>query len=408
MSNIIDESTIINEASKCLGCKIAKCQEFCPIHNEIPLVNKLVKEKKFQDAFDAISVNSILPDICSTVCPHEKQCEGHCVRQFNGNGVKFSLIENYLANNYSEDYEITSNNCKVCAIGSGPASLAFSLYLARRGFHVDIYERENDIGGVLYWGIPNYRLNKSVLTKYRNELNNLGVNIFANKEIKSLDDIKDKYDGIFIGVGTVVPNKMNIPGEDLDGVYNAYDFLKDTNLNSNHKDYGKKIVIVGGGNVAIDAARNAKRLGADVTIVYRRSEIEMPACKAEIAAAKKDGVNFMCLKTPVAIIGDNKVNKVECAIMKLGEKDSSNRARPIISDEPHLFMDVDSVIMAIGFSANNVFTNDGAYIKVDDNGKTNLDKIYAGGDIVTGSKTVVLAMKAGLDAARDIEEKLSK
>jgi len=401
------KSKVIAEASKCLGCKNAKCQEFCPIHNEIPLINKLVKENKFQDAFDAISVNSILPEICSTICPHEKQCEGHCVKQFNGNGVKFSLIENYLATNYSEDYEITTNQHKVCAIGSGPASLSFSLYLARKGYQVDIYERENDIGGVLYWGIPNYRLNKSILAKYKQELVDLGVNIFTNKEIKSLEEIKDKYDGIFVGVGSVIPNRMNIPGEDLDGVYNAYDFLKDTNLNTNHKDYGKKIIVVGGGNVAIDTARNAKRLGADVTIVYRRSEKEMPAGKKEVSLAKKDGVKFLRLKTPVSILGDKKVNKVECAIMKLGDKDSSNRARPIISDEPHIYLDADSVIMAIGFSANNVFTNDGAYIKVDDNGKTNQDKIYAGGDVVTGSKTVVLAMKAGLDAARDIEEKLS-
>lgn len=406
MDKVLSELEVIKEASRCLNCKIAKCQEFCPIHNEIPLINKLVKENKFADAFETITINSVLPDICSKICPHEKQCEGHCVKKFNGQGIKFSLIENYLANNYKEEYKITKNNHKVCAIGSGPASISFALYLARKGYQVDIYEKENDIGGVLYWGIPNYRLDKSILAKYKKELIDLGVNIFLNKEIKSINDLIGKYEAIFIGIGTTIPNKMNIPGEELKGVYNSYDFLRDTNLNKNHKDYGKNIIVVGGGNVAIDAARNAKRLGANVTIVYRRSEVEMPAGKEEVNIAKKEGIKFMCLRTPTIIHGDNKVNKVELAIMKLGEKDSSNRARPIMSDEPHVFLDADSIIMAIGFSANNTFTNE-SYIKVNDNGKTSIDKVYAGGDVVTGSKTAVLAMKGGLDAARDIEHKLS-
>lgn len=409
MDRKINEEEIVKEASKCFNCKIAKCQEFCPIHNNIPLFNKLVKEFKFNQAFDVIKNNTIFPDICSLICPHEKQCEGHCIRNKNNDGVKIGLIENYISS-YKIVESCNKNNFKVCTIGSGPASLAFALYLARKGYHVDIYEKENDIGGVLYWGIPHYRLNKSILNNYKNELINLGTNIYANKTINSLDNIINKYDAIFIGVGTTAANKMKIKGENLIGVYNAYDFLKDTNLSINHKNYGKNIIVVGGGNVAIDAARNAKRLNSNVTIIYRRSENEMPANREEIKLAKEEGINFMCLRNPISILGDNKVEKIECAIMELGPLDSSNRPTPIESNKSHIFIDADSVIMAIGFNFDNSFKeinkNEKGYIKVDLNNLTNINNVYAGGDATTGSKTVVLAMKSGLNAAKHLDKKL--
>ena len=418
------EQEAIDEANRCLHCPIPKCKESCPIKNNIPEFINEIKNKDYKKAYSFIQEKSILSDICGTICPHEDQCEGHCVRGLRGESVNIGALERFVsewANKNIKEVNPIKNKYKVACIGSGPASITFALYLARKGYNVTIYEKESYVGGVLSWGIPSYRLGKEILDNYISRLKVLGVNFVFNYKVGSshpLEEIIKNYDATFIGTGALNSNKMHIPGEDLKGVYPADEFLSKINLSNDKSsnNYGSKILVVGGGNVAMDASRDAIRLKqvSRVDIVYRRSENEMPACTEELNMAKEEGVIFNTLTNPVKFIGENGVlKKVECAIMELGEPDSSGRRRPIESTKPHIFFDVDSAVLALGFSndkeigettANLNIDKYGCFI-VDENNMTSLKNVYAGGDAVTGAKTVVLAMKAGLNAAKDVEKK---
>lgn len=424
------EEEALNEASRCLHCPKPKCMEGCPINNKIPLFLEEVKNKNYEGAYKLILENSILPDICGTICPHEDQCEGHCIRGIKQEGVRIGAVERFVsewANKNIKKVTPIKNNHKVACIGSGPASLAFALYCSRNGYQVDIYEKDSFLGGVLSWGIPSFRLDREIIKNYFDELKNNGSNFYLNHkfdESNPLNNIIDKYDGIFIGVGAPKNNKMRIPGEELLGVYSAEDFLRKINLSQLDKDNrreflecGEKVIVVGGGNVAMDAARCAIRLKQvkSVKILYRRSENEMPACKEELDQAKEEGIEFICLTNPVAFLGnDNKLNKAECAKMILGEPDESGRRRPIESNEPHIFFDVDTLVCALGFSTDgniyksipNLNIDKWGCPIVDSNNMTSITNIYSGGDCVTGAKTVVLAMKAGINAAKHLDSKL--
>lgn len=423
----LSSEDIYNEACRCLNCPKPNCKLFCPISNNIPLFISKVKEGKIDEAHSVVMEKSCFPDICSIVCPHEKQCLGHCVRGIKGEPVNIPLIERYIAEHVSYTKpNVTKTNHRFAAIGSGPASLAFALKLAEKGHKVVIYEKENYIGGVLKWGIPSFRLPSDKLDKYINRLKDLGVEFVLNCEIGKtilVEDLLKQYEAIFIGVGAHKSNKIHIPGEDNKNIFNTKEFLSKINLqNGENKVFpecGKNVLVVGGGNAAMDAARSAIRLPQveKVTIVYRRTEEEMPACHEELTEAKNEGIEFKTLTNPVQfIVINDKINKVECAKMILGEIDSSGRRRPIESNEHHVFIDANTVVLALGFSNDPNFAKSvlkvesdkwGA-ISVDENNKTSNKRIYAGGDASRGASTVVLAMKDGMNAAKDILKNLEK
>ncbi len=411
------------EASRCLHCKVPKCQEACPIHNDIPTFIQAIKEERLDDAYAIIKKKSVLPEICGTVCPHEDQCEGHCVMGIRFESVNIGALERFVAKYAREkgldDKVITSKEEKVACIGSGPASLACALVLADEGYKVDIYEKDDFIGGVLTWGIPSYRLEREAVDHIIDQLKKKGANFILNAKIEDLSVLKD-YQAIFIGTGAPHSNAMRIPGEDIKGVYHADKFLTAINmapLKDGKREFvgcGEKVVVVGGGNVAMDAARDAIRLPQvkEVTIVYRRSEKEMPACSEELEHAKEEGVVFKTLCNPVAFKGDDKLEEVECAIMELGEPDSSGRRRPVETDQ-RITIKADTAVLALGFSndkaiaeINKIEADKWGCFKVDENGKTNIPNIYAGGDAVTGASTVVKAMDAGIKAAKAMIEDL--
>ena len=415
------------EASRCLNCPKPQCKANCPISNEIPSFIAAFKNEEYEKASSILMENTCFPDICSIVCPHEKQCMGHCVRNFKGEPVNIPAIERKIAELHKDSFEKpASSGHKFAAIGSGPASLAFALKLAIKGHKVVIYEKDNFIGGVLKWGIPSFRLPKEKLDKYISKLEKLGVEFVLNHKIDKkhpLDELIKEYDGVFVGVGAPNSNKMRIPGEDLKGVYHTDEFLTKINLQDGKDrvfpEIGRCVMIVGGGNAAMDAARAAVRLPQveRVTIVYRRTENEMPACKAELEEAKAEGIEFKTLTNPVEFIGiKGQVNKVECAIMELGEPDASGRRRPVESDKPHLFIAASTVVLALGFSndfelCNSSFgleTDKWGVIQVNEDNETSISNVYAGGDATRGASTVVNAMKDGLNAAKAVLRKLGE
>ena len=424
------EEEVKEEASRCLNCPKPSCMEGCPINNQIPRFMQSVKEGNYQEAYEIIKERSCLSAICGSICPHENQCEGHCIRNKIDEPLSIGAVERFVSewainNGLLKATSVSSNNKKVACIGSGPASIACAMKLAEAGFEVVIYEDKEYVGGVLEWGIPSYRLPHEDVQAYINRLLELGVTIHTNTNIlenNSFNEMRNEYDAIFIGTGSPISNRMNVEGEDLEGIYDAYTFLKEINLQTvddEGRKYlpecGKNVVVCGGGNVAMDAARNAVRLPQveTVTILYRRSEEEMPACKEELELAKEEGITFMTLQTPVEFHGENgKVTEAECAIMELGEPDESGRRSPVESDKPHAIVKCDTVVKALGFSNDpNLFSeldkNDRGSIIVDDNLQTSLENVYAGGDVVTGAKTVVAAMKAGMLAAQSIIQKLN-
>jgi len=414
----LNKEEAIQEAKRCMSCPSPFCMKGCPITNDIPFFIKALKEDNLIKAFELINEKSILPNICSLICPHEKQCEGSCIRNKNNEPVKIGRIEHFISSEYLKNRKIEipkKNNIKVAVIGSGPSSLAFSLYLARRGYEITIFEKEEFLGGVLTWGIPSYRLAKDIVKEYFDELKILGAKFEFNKELgKNIfsKDIVKEYSGVYLGNGSIIPNKLNVIGEDLEGIYQADEFLKETNLNegSEFRKYGKDILVVGGGNVAMDAARNAIRipLSESVHIIYRRSLEEMPCSKRELNEAISEGVHISQLATPLRFSKseDDKII-VEAAIMELGEVDSSGRRSPVESNKPHITFKVDSVILALGFTNNPSPIKDSG-IKLDErnriivnsNNETSIENVFAGGDSVHGSKTVVIAMKDGLNAAK--------
>lgn len=422
----------MEEATRCLNCKHKPCVSGCPVHIDIPSFIKEVAAGNFEEAYQVISQSSSLPAVCGRVCPQESQCEAKCVRGIKTEPVGIGRLERFVADwhNAQENTEVekpTPNGHKVAIIGSGPAGLTCAGDLAKKGYDVTVFEALHLAGGVLVYGIPEFRLPKSIVQKEVDTLKALGVKVETNMvigRVLSIDELMDSYgfESVFIGSGAGLPRFMNIPGENLCGVYSANEFLTRTNLMKAYKDdaptpimHAKKVAVVGGGNVAMDAARSAMRLGADeVYIVYRRSEEELPARKEEVEHAKEEGIIFKVLNNPVEILGDENefVTGMKCIKMELGEPDASGRRRPVPIEGSEFVLDVDCVIMSIGTSPNPLIksTTEGLEtqkwggIVADENGLTSREGVFAGGDAVTGAATVILAMGAGKTAAAAIDE----
>ena len=425
------EEQAVDEANRCLNCKNKPCVSGCPVSIEIPdFINK-IKERNFTEEYKIISRNSSLPAVCGRVCPQETQCECKCVRGIKGEPVAIGRLERFVADWYNSSADIntelpTYNGHKCAIIGAGPSGLACAGDLAKMGYKVTVFEALHLAGGVLVYGIPEFRLPKSIVQQEIDNLKNLGVDIETNvvigKTIEIDELFEQGYETVFVGSGAGLPRFMNIPGENLKGVYSANEFLTRVNLMKAYKDdsetpikHSKNVAIIGGGNVAMDAARSAKRLGAEnVYIIYRRGEEEMPARREEIDHAKEEGMIFKTLTNPKEIIGDeNKfVVGMNCIAMELGEPDESGRRKPIAKDNSDFVLDVDCVIIAIGTSPNPLIknttegldTNKHGCFLTDDCGRTSREGVFAGGDAVTGAATVILAMGAGKKAAKAMDE----
>lgn len=421
------------EASRCLNCKTKPCVSGCPVNIEIPSFIKEVAEGNFLKAYEIISDSSSLPAVCGRVCPQESQCEGKCVRGIKNEPVGIGRLERFVADYYmqncTEKKELPkSNGIKVAVIGAGPSGLTCAGELAKLGYKVTIFEAFHTAGGVLVYGIPEFRLPKSIVKKEIDGLKDLGVEILTDMvigKVLSVDEIIDMgYKAVFIGSGAGLPMFLGIEGEGSVGVYSANEFLTRINLMKAYLDEydtpinkAKSVAVVGGGNVAMDAARCAKRLGAEhVYIVYRRSMDEMPARREEIHHAIEEGIEFKLLSNPEKIISDDdgKVVGIDCATMQLGEPDASGRRRPVKVEGENFVLDVDSVIMALGTTPNplirttteNLEANKRGCLIVDETMATTKKGVYAGGDAVTGAATVILAMGAGKTAAKSIDEYL--
>ncbi|UZQ86134.1 NADPH-dependent glutamate synthase [Thermoclostridium stercorarium] len=429
------EAMAVEEAKRCLNCKNRPCVSGCPVNVKIPEFISLIAEGRFEEAYLKIKETNNLPAICGRVCPQENQCEKYCVRGKKGEPVGIGRLERfaadwYMAHREPETPEIPKNNKKVAVIGSGPAGLTCAADLAKMGYSVTIFEAFHTPGGVLMYGIPEFRLPKDLVQREIDIVKKLGVEIKTNMVVGksvTIDELMEEgYEAIFIGSGAGLPNFMGIPGENLNGVYSANEFLTRINLMKAYLypevdtpiKVGRNVAVVGGGNVAMDAARSAKRLGAEnVYIVYRRSEAEMPARLEEIHHAKDEGIIFKFLTNPVRILGtdDGWVKGMECIEMELGEPDKSGRRRPIPKKGSEHVIDVDTVIIAIGQSPNPLIksttpglkTHEWGGIVVDEEtGATSIPGVFAGGDAVTGAATVILAMGAGKKAAAAIDRYL--
>lgn len=429
------EEQAVNEAERCLNCKNAPCMNGCPVQVKIPQFIAKIRERDFEGAYQVIAESSSLPAVCGRVCPQETQCEHLCIRGIKGEPVAIGRLERFVAdwhNAHAVEKAVKpeSNGKKVAVIGSGPAGLTCAGDLAKKGYEVTVFEAFHLAGGVLVYGIPEFRLPKAIVQKEIDGLIDLGVKIETDMvigRVLSIEELIKEFDfkAVFIGSGAGLPKFMNIPGENLNGVYSANEFLTRINLMKAYKDdattpikRGTKVAVVGGGNVAMDAARCAKRLGAEVTIVYRRTEKELPARREEVEHAMEEGIIFRMLTNPVAVNGDENgwVKSMTCIKMELSEPDASGRARPVAVEGSDFDVEADVVIMALGTSPNPLIkaTTDGLEVNkhggiiTDDNGLTSLTAVYAGGDAVTGAATVILAMGAGKTAARAIDEYLSK
>ncbi len=435
------EEQAIDEALRCLGCKNMPCVSGCPVNIRIPEFISKIKECDFEGAYDVISKSSSLPAVCGRVCPQETQCESKCVRGIKGEPVGIGRLERFVADwhNAHSDTPPTapeSNGHKVAVVGSGPSGLTCAGDLARLGYKVTVFEALHTAGGVLVYGIPEFRLPKSIVKKEVENLKALGVEIMTNIIIGktlTVDELfEDGFEAVFIGSGAGLPSFMGIPGESYKGVYSANEFLTRSNLMKAYRDdsdtpimKGGRVAVVGGGNVAMDAARTALRLGAEkVYIVYRRSMDELPARREEVEHAEEEGVEFMLLTNPTEIMGYNNpdnprdimngfVTGIKCVKMELGEPDERGRRRPIVIDGSDFTLDVDTVVMSIGTSPNPLIKDTtrgldvnsrGGIIVDTDTGKTTKEGVFAGGDAVTGAATVISAMGAGKIAAKAIDE----
>lgn len=425
----------VKEASRCLNCKKPMCVTQCPVSINIPAFIQQVKEEKFEEAAKIIAKSSALPAVCGRVCPQESQCEGKCVLGIKGEAVAIGKLERFVAdwsreNNVDLSQRKPSNGKKVAVVGSGPSGLTCAGDLAKLGYDVTIFEALHEAGGVLVYGIPEFRLPKDTVVKHEVEnVKKLGVEIDTDVIVGrtvTVDQLieNEGFQAIFIGSGAGLPRFMGIPGENLNGVFSANEFLTRNNLMKAFKpDYdtpirvGKKVAVVGGGNVAMDAARTALRLGSEVHIVYRRSAEEVPARAEEVHHARQEGIQFNLLTNPVEILGneDGWVKAMKCIKMELGEADASGRRKPVAIEGSEFDLEVDTVIMALGTSPNPLISSTTKGLEInkrrcivaeDETGKTSREGIYAGGDAVTGAATVILAMGAGKKAAEAIDEYL--
>ena len=438
-----DEQTALAEAARCLGCKNMPCVSGCPVNIAIPEFIAKVKEGDFEGAYEVISRSSSLPAVCGRVCPQETQCEAKCVRGIKGEPVGIGRLERFVAdwhNTYNQSVlqKPAPNGHRVAIVGSGPAGLACAGDLAKAGYDVTVFEALHVAGGVLMYGIPEFRLPKAIVQKEVETLKSLGVqfrtNVVVGRTVEIPELFEEGYEAVFIGSGAGLPGFMGIPGESLKGVYSANEYLTRSNLMKAYREdsttpilRAKRVAVVGGGNVAMDAARTALRLGADkVYIVYRRSMEELPARREEVEHAMEEGVEFLLLQSPVEIHGcqnpDDKrdpyngfVNGMTCIRMELGEPDERGRRRPIAIPDSEYRLDVDCVIMAIGTTPNPLLTSTtagletnkrGCIVVEESTGHTKMDGVWAGGDAVTGAATVILAMGAGKLAAKSIHESL--
>lgn len=421
----------VDEAKRCLNCKNKPCIGGCPVNIHIPEFIYEVSKGEFEKAYEIISMSSSLPAVCGRVCPQENQCEKYCVRGIKGEPVAIGRLERFVADwhNSQEKKAVSkpvSNGHKVAVVGSGPSGLTCAGDLAKKGYDVTVFEALHLAGGVLVYGIPEFRLPKAIVQQEVDSLKDLGVKIETNTVIGrtlSVDELlEDGFEAVFIGSGAGLPRFMNIPGENLKGVFSANEFLTRVNLMKSYKEdsstpvfKAKRVAVCGGGNVAMDAARCAKRLGAEeVYIVYRRSMDELPARKEEVEHAIEEGIEFKLLTNPTELLSDDdfSVKGMRCVEMTLGEPDASGRRRPVVKEDSEFTLDVDCVIMAIGTSPNPLIkattngldTQKWGGIITDESGLTSRIGVYAGGDAVTGAATVILAMGAGKTAAAAIDE----
>ena len=424
------------EASRCLNCKNPRCVSACPVNINIPAFIQQVAEGDYAAAAAIIAEDSSLPSICGRVCPQENQCEGSCILGIKGEAVAIGKLERFvgdwaLENDCKGDVNVPSNGKKVAVIGSGPAGLACASDLAKLGYDVTVFEALHKLGGVLVYGIPEFRLPKDkIVAREIDNLRKLGVkfetDVIVGRTI-TIDSLMNEegFEAVFIGSGAGLPRFMGIEGENLNGVVSANEFLTRANLMHAYDEQydtpiyvGKKVAVVGGGNVAMDAVRTAKRLGAEATIIYRRSEAELPARREEVHHAKEEGIEFRMLTNPTQVIGDDKgwVTGLSCVEMELGEPDESGRRSPVVKEGSDFTIECDVVIMALGTSPNPLLksttkgleTNRRGCIVADDNGVTTREGVFAGGDAVTGAATVILAMGAGKKAATSIDEYIKK
>ena len=425
----------IEEATRCLNCKHKPCVNGCPVNVRIPEFIEKVAAGDFMEAYKVITSTNALPAVCGRVCPQESQCESKCVRGIQGEAVAIGRLERFVADWYMANCDEVpekpvSNGKKVAVIGSGPSSLACAGDLAKQGYEVTIFEAFHKAGGVLVYGIPEFRLPKAIVQKEIDKLSALGVKIMTNMvigKVRSIDEIIEDmgFDAVFVGTGAGLPSFMGLPGEALVGVYSANEYLTRINLMKAYlSEYdtpirnSKAVAVVGGGNVAMDAARCAKRMGAEhVYIVYRRSEAEMPARLEEVHHAKEEGIEFHLLRNPVKIVddGNGQVCGIECLKMELGEPDASGRRSPVAVEGSNYVIDVDTVVMSIGTSPNPLIRSTtkgletnrkGCLVVNEETNQTTREAVYAGGDAVTGAATVILAMGAGKKAAAAIDEYL--
>ena len=434
------------EAKRCLQCKIPTCISGCPVGINIPGFVKEIAKGNLEESFKIIKSQNYLPAICGRVCPQEVQCEGACVLNKLGKPINIGALERFVADyaqnqgfntkysnlsNFSIDDKsgLKSSSKRVAVVGSGPAGLTVASELGKIGISVDMYEALHEFGGVLVYGIPEFRLPKEIVKIEIKALEELGVRFLKNIPVGYAvhpRELLEEYDAVFIGVGAGTPKFMGIPGSELNGVYSANEFLTRVNLMKAYKfpEYdtpiriGKRVVVIGGGNTAMDAARSALRLGASVTVVYRRTEAEMPARRAEVRHAKEEGIEFLFLTNPVRYLGNEhgKLVGVECIRMELGEPDESGRRKPLPLPNSNFIIEADVVIEAIGTESNRFLlsqfpdlkTNKYGYIVTNEYGQTSIPKVFAGGDIVTGSATVILAMGAGKKAAEGIVKFISE
>lgn len=418
------KDNIKQKAEYCLNCKNPQCRTGCPLGNNIPAFIQKVKEDNLEEAYKILCETTAIPAICGRICPHQKQCQGKCIRGIKSEPVSIGKIEAYVGdwalNNTNSLLncckDIQEKNKKVAVIGGGPSGLTAAVFLRKNGYKVTIYEKQKDLGGILKRGIPEFRLPNEIVEKTIEQILALGINVQCEKELGrnlELANLEKEYDAIYLSIGANIPRKMAIEGEELEGVYGGNSLLE----NQNHPDYtNKKVAIIGGGNVAMDCARTIKRMGAEqVVVIYRRSEAEMPAESKEISDAKKEGVEFLFLNNIVKILGTNKVEKIECIKTELVQKEGETRKSPVNIENSNYILNMDYVVMAVGGEVDkdliekcNISTTTKKYVQVNENNQTSDEKVFAGGDVVGQNSTVAWAASDGKNVASKIIKFLEK